>query len=320
MSTQYDGIANNVTFPSPIAIQSTTDAHPIVVQTATAHGLMTGANVDIYDHLVNTHANVADSITVIDSTHFSLDGAISGNGAGNGGATGFVQPLTFGASAAIPSDGDNEDGATLDVQAEAIFDRSAVILYGIGAYKLAAYGVLGDTISSGTNGERIEDEIPPLDAFINHATTSGLVQMDQTAVSAPASWIIDRVQSGDILELMLEGTAKLLGTAAANYTATFAIGYQFHHSIASGSLVAAIASPSFGPSKAMSSPGSSALSLAPLSLRAIATVPTFDDGSLQGFCYVAPYCNVGGVSTATAKILGDYVISYRVWRQTGFPQ
>lgn len=70
-------------------ISGATNATPIVIETETPHLFPTGRLVDIADVLGNTAANgLAQTITVIDATHFSLDGSV-GNGAYTAG-TGVV--------------------------------------------------------------------------------------------------------------------------------------------------------------------------------------------------------------------------------------
>ena len=65
---------------SPIAISSSTNANPIVVTTAAAHGLSTGAVIVISGHAVNTAANGAWTATSVTSTTFSIP--VVGNGVG----------------------------------------------------------------------------------------------------------------------------------------------------------------------------------------------------------------------------------------------
>ncbi len=65
-----------------IAISSSTNASPIAITTATAHGLSTGMQVNITGHLVNTAANGNWVVTVVDSTHFTLNTS-TGNGVGS---------------------------------------------------------------------------------------------------------------------------------------------------------------------------------------------------------------------------------------------
>ncbi len=67
-----------------VSITSSTNATPVVI-TKAAHGLVTGNQVIIADHLVNTGANGTWTIIVLDVDTFSLTGSI---GNGIGGATG----------------------------------------------------------------------------------------------------------------------------------------------------------------------------------------------------------------------------------------
>jgi len=70
---------------SPVGKQITgaTNATPIVIQTAAAHGYTTGATVYINgikgNTAANTQVNTPWTITVVDATHFSLNGSV-GNG------------------------------------------------------------------------------------------------------------------------------------------------------------------------------------------------------------------------------------------------
>lgn len=74
-----------------VAIASSTNASPIKITTAAAHGLSTGMQVLIASHLVNTNANGTWTITVVDATSFTLNTS-TGNGVGV--ATGTSTPVT----------------------------------------------------------------------------------------------------------------------------------------------------------------------------------------------------------------------------------
>lgn len=96
-----------------VSISSSTNASPIAVTTATAHGLTTGDRVAIENHLVNTAANGTWSVTVTGSTTFTLD---TSTGNGVGAATGTVTPtktLSFTNLLAAQSSG-GFGGAALD--------------------------------------------------------------------------------------------------------------------------------------------------------------------------------------------------------------
>lgn len=317
MASQYDGIQENITLPSSISIASSLFTSPIVIVTATPHGLLPGASVNVTGHLGNTKANGRwAEIGVVSPTSFTLVGS-SANAAG--GATGQVQPLNFGSTMAIPSDGDPDAGATFDVGYEALADRSVMQLFMTGAYKLVASEILGTSIAGTVAGSHVGDTIPPVTWATNHGSGSGLAQM-YDASSDPISWIIGGLNSGDLLEINLEGTGQLFGTTVGDYDCSFAIGHQFTPYISSGSLVAVLASPVFGASKLMSSQGNSERSFSPIHLRTLVNVLPFSDGSLGGMCYIAPFCNVAGSSSATGRLIGDYYFWYRIWRRTFLPQ
>jgi len=79
--------------PAAINISSSTNATPIVITTASAHGLVAGDYVSIASHSTNTNANGIWKVgTVPNSTSFQIL-QINGNnttGNGTGGATGTV--------------------------------------------------------------------------------------------------------------------------------------------------------------------------------------------------------------------------------------
>lgn len=74
---------------APRAISSSTNASPIQITTAAAHGYATGDKVAIVGHAVNTNANGHWVITRTGANTFTLNGS-TGNGVG--GATGTHSP------------------------------------------------------------------------------------------------------------------------------------------------------------------------------------------------------------------------------------
>jgi len=76
---------------SDVNIASSTDAIPIEITTASAHGYITGDTVRVANHEVNTAANGTRAITFVDATHFTINGS---DGNGVGGATGIVSGKT----------------------------------------------------------------------------------------------------------------------------------------------------------------------------------------------------------------------------------
>lgn len=121
MSQQYNGKSADVDTglaTAGVSISSSTNATPIVVTTATDHGLQTGDAVYIADHATNTAANGYRTVTRLTDTTFSLDGLPNGNGVG--GATGRVYNLGFKATYLIPDDGDDLDAASVNVALAAL--------------------------------------------------------------------------------------------------------------------------------------------------------------------------------------------------------
>lgn len=79
---------SSLTWWAPVNIASSTNANPIVVTTAVAHGLAVNDFIEITNHAVNTNANGAWQVnTAPTSTTFSI--AYHGNGVGT--ASGAVQ-------------------------------------------------------------------------------------------------------------------------------------------------------------------------------------------------------------------------------------
>lgn len=76
------------------AIASSTNASPIRITTAAAHGLVTGDKININGHTTNTAANGTWTVTKVDSTKFTLDGS-TGNGVGgaDGVVADFIKPV-----------------------------------------------------------------------------------------------------------------------------------------------------------------------------------------------------------------------------------
>jgi hypothetical protein len=318
MSTQYNGIAKNIPFPGTVNIFSSTNTTPIVITTSSAHGLTTGDRVTINGHLGNTHANGDwNSITYISPTTFSLDSS-AGNGVG--GASGVVQPITFGSTYAIPSDGDPDSGNTFDVGDEALGDRSAALLYGVGAYKLVAYSTLGLSIGGTTQGFVVADSIPPVNWATNSGHGSGLAQMVDPGSTTPINWIISGLTANDIVEVTLDTTCQVLGTSVAVYTGSFAIGTKFIPWIGGGGLTATFTPQFFSPAQYFTTQGSSEVDFSPLSLRALLLVPTYSDGSLSGMLYIGPFANPNGSASQTVNLRGDRLFAYKVWRPTYMPQ
>lgn len=124
MSTQLNGEADIVSRPAAVSIASTTAATPIVVTTSTPHGLTTGDTVMVKALLHNIPGNGVFVVTVVDTTHVSLNSSV-GSGAGGAESGATIQSLGFNATFAIPADlVDLRAAASVNVPFEALADRS----------------------------------------------------------------------------------------------------------------------------------------------------------------------------------------------------
>lgn len=137
MSTLYSGSAANVTIPQPILVTGATNATPIVVATGTAHGFSSGDAVIIQNVGGNVAANSPPNapwiVTVVDSTHFSLNGSAGSGAYTSSGACYDVSPNP---PITIPSDGDPFTAASANAAFQTLADRSRFCFDGLGNYRV----------------------------------------------------------------------------------------------------------------------------------------------------------------------------------------
>jgi hypothetical protein len=176
MGTLYDGIPGNIAFSTPLSILGSTNTNPITI--TVSGGLpadfLTGVQVDIQGHQINTAANGVRVATVTGGSTFTIPVA----GIGNGVATGTVTPLNMTGNYSIPADGDLDNEASIDSWAKATGDRTQFLAGATGAYKLAMR-MIASTTNSGT---------PPViwASFAAGAVTSG--QKVQLVTQAGPAW------------------------------------------------------------------------------------------------------------------------------------
>lgn len=155
MSTYYGtpgAIDSLPTPPAAVTITSSTDATPIVVTTATAHGLQTNQGVIINGHTTNTNANGLRLAVVLSSTTFSLytfaGAAVAGNGSGAG-AGGTSQSLGL-PGITLPEDAVTDiDAASVNVGIEGLADMTAFLWMRMLAKQVLLKGGTG-TLKSGS--------------------------------------------------------------------------------------------------------------------------------------------------------------------------
>ena len=299
MSTNYSGTAANTagSLPAAVNIASSTNANPIVIETSTAHGLSTGATVDVVDHESNLPANGVWPATVIDTTHFSIPVA---------GAIGTVNPLVLGAPAPIPSDGDLQAAVSVNVQFCRLADQTAFLGGATGAYKLAQRVIAGKAAGGATGTSWCQ----------TNTTVNAYQNFQQSA--ADILWGTTGVQVGDIVEAEFSGTMEIQYASVATFNPVVSLAYGIaDYGVAPGSYTQIA-------EKTLSTPGGGNW-FVPVTLKAIIGDPvngtgitTFGVGKagLVAFKFMA---NVLGVSAVLFGV-GDYTMDIKVWRPTGLVQ
>ncbi len=121
MPTVISGDSTLITEGLFASISNATNASPIVIETSAAHLYSTGDLVFISGVAGNTAANGEFTITVVDATHFSLNGS-TGNGAYTSGGSAVDWSLT--PAFQIPSDGDPRHAASVNVALELLAART----------------------------------------------------------------------------------------------------------------------------------------------------------------------------------------------------
>jgi hypothetical protein len=137
MSTIYNG-AGQVPFPTSgawrqVFISASTNASPIHITSLGSHAFNTGDSVEVEGHTVNTNANGQWTITVVDATHFILNGSV-GNGVG--GATGYCVDYEIQPAYRIPSPGEAASMVTLGPIIEGLANTTPFLYRRCGRFRL----------------------------------------------------------------------------------------------------------------------------------------------------------------------------------------
>ena len=189
MSSVYTGVPGNVSDSLAAAVSGATNASPIVIQTSAAHLFGNGDTVVVASVGGNTAANGTWIITVVDSTHFSLNGS-TGNGAYTSGGTATDVSLT--PQLTIPSDGDPATAASINTSIKGLADRTQFLTRALpvinNTYQLADYRTAAGT-SLGTSLTWAGSPLTSTVSLLNN----GIVTL-----------------SGDLIEVTLFSTGFLL--------------------------------------------------------------------------------------------------------------
>jgi hypothetical protein len=215
--TPFNGISSNVAIPAALTIQSSTAANPTVIQTTGAHGLRSGDIVDITDHYPNTAANSVDqTVTVVDSTHFSVP--IDSHTYSAGGTHGFVWPRSFtGNVSLLPANSDPYSAATYIPAAACEADRTAFLLWQQQPYRLMAGNFNLSVLSTDVNFTTPWAYVPH-----NTSATAGSPKPITTTSggSTPYGSIITSgaipVNNSDFVEVSVSLTANWFGAVTGS--------------------------------------------------------------------------------------------------------
>ncbi len=209
MSTAYNGLYDDISYPALLSISSSTNTSPITVTTSTPHGRANGDYVHVFGHQVNTNANGRFVVTVTGASTLQLNGTA---GIGIGGATGNLQPVTFHDSFSIPSDGDLNAASSVNAALETLGDRSVALLHAVGAVKLVECAPLF---------------VQAADFSLNVAWAT-LATVNTSWTAGPLMGTTD-TRTGDLVEIDLQTTAicgpDAAGTAPGTYM-EYSLGYS----------------------------------------------------------------------------------------------
>lgn len=317
MSTPYNGAAASVvgSLPTSKNIASSTNANPIAVTTSAAHGMTTGDKADIKNHQTNTSANGVWSVTVTGANTFTIPVA----GVGVGGATGVAVPISLGATYPMPTDGDNDNGASIQPSLEALGDRSAFLGTGTGVAKLAgriswyypdttgvsAWGQANVTAVANTWYPIPQDASVTLQrAFLG--IDGCLIQGD---VAPPFS--IVGVMTGDVIRLSMDANT-IAGAATPVLFGLFYCIVAPGGSLPGGTFPAGWTQV---PGCSKYTLGTGGSGIAPLHLEGFTPLIATGNMFLQPAVYSLA---VTGGSTWT--LAGDTVLTVECWRPTAMPQ
>jgi len=296
MPSNYDGDSANVATNGPLNIASTTNSNPITVTVSGSlpTDFLTGCEVDIVGHQVNTIANGQWRATVTGASTFTIPQA----GIAAGGATGTVQPLNLTSLFTIPSDGDNDNQASIFPSLSTLGDRIQWIAARTGAYKMVSSLIIG-----------LVNDPACVTYGINAVVASTLTDtpfgggIGGGAVDPGHPFAIPGVVSGDLIRVSLTASSSNLWPGIAQFN-LFQIGYV------PGTLpVGGIGSYSKITGAGLMIPSIN---------QPISSKCQFIAGA-SGNVGILPALRTPTV-TGTFQMWGDFMCTAEIWRPSGMPQ
>jgi hypothetical protein len=209
-------------------------------------------------------------------------------------SSGFVQPLTFGATYALASDGDPRSAASMNVALEALGDRTSFLLANTGEFKTAFREVVTYDDSGAGN--------------VWSTCTIGAVNT-WTAFDTGFNGIIVSATTSDVLEVSLDTTWHLGTTTTILWLALY-VGQKVPGGSYNYTRMAGSGKFHYEPTGADA--------FIPVTLRGTVAL----SGLTRPILSVRPYAfapTVGG-TVGTTYLVGDYTMHAQLLRATGIPQ
>jgi hypothetical protein len=329
----YPGESGNVVYPGTLGIASSVAGTVTTIVTGSAHGLLTGDVVDVYNHTVCTAANSVNQIvTVVNATTFTIP--VNSTGYSNGPAGGLVQPHSFiNNRPTLPSDGDAFTSAVLAPGWQASLDQSAYSLTKFGFQRIAqnSSGLISTADPTFATAWGRPQQFGTALSLLPIALGSDMEGGPYTAYGSlinPTGTSTLVVYEGDWLEFELTGTyAYASAPGFTNQQQLYlALYYNYHVPGYSGSLTWTRLPGSgwtVGTTIVAGSPNQLCVTAGPVRLRALRQVQTFVlDGAgtndSSGIIDVQLYAGaMHGDLTGDVPLgfYGDALFGYKIWRQ-----
>lgn len=295
MPAAYNGQPGSIlgSLPAKINISSSTSVtgSPIVLQTASPHGMTSGDYVDVQGHNTNIFANGRWPISVVDTTHVLLVGSLGFTGDA-GGATGTVCSLGIGPTFAVPSSGDNRNAASVGPGLKnGAGDRSALLALQVGQYK------------------QLKPQAQDVEDTTGQAQWLGFASFVTQGVWTQIHSFnnITGLEPGDILDVDLS-----LGGIVASSSNLLYLALWITTNNGSAGTTNAIP----GSSKYVGTAGTTAATAISTTLTGRVTLTNSDESNYNVVLYgMTQSGSPGGV---TVSFIGDYLLRHNIYRPTDF--
>ncbi len=293
-------------------IASSTNTSPIAITVSGTlpTDFLTGCLVDVAEHQSNTSANGEYVATVTGASTFTIPVA----GVGVGGATGTVQPRNLNPFYAVPSDGDNDNSASITPWADATGDRTQWLASRVGQYRLARIEGIEYTDLTGAPWCTISAAgvvAGVAKQFVAQLVAWGTLVGSalHTPVGGQAPYFgISGVNSGDLIRARLDTTFKADSTNGGRLA--------LYGTVINPNTVIPV-----WPGDYAVIPGASkGIRLTGASVETPISVVAMFSAAVTGNLWLQPVFVPYNTETDSLSLVGDTLLSIEIWRPTGMPQ